>query len=110
VRGVLVILILAAACGPVSRPFNDGTPPLEDASLPGDTPSPDDTSSPTDASSEGSSEEPPLPPTPGQEIVGGAGRLRSATFTLDVQVGHPVGHQPMTSSKYGLEVSTVMKP
>jgi hypothetical protein len=103
VRGVFLILVLAGACGSVSRPFNDDARPPEDASSPGDSSTPDDASDAPDA-------EPPLPPTPGRELVGAAGRVKSATFTLDVQVGHPISLQPATSSTYRLEASTVLKP
>jgi len=51
-----------------------------------------------------------LPPTPSQEVVGGAGRLTSTTFTLDVQLGHPIGQQPAISATYKAQGNAVIKP
>jgi hypothetical protein len=87
VRLVLSVL-LVTACGSVSRPFDDAGVPA----------------------SEGGIDAAPLPPTPSRELVNGAGRLKGATFTLDVEVGHAFGQQKATGPTYRIEGNTAVKP
>ena len=48
--------------------------------------------------------------SPGQEFNGAAGRVGGATFTMDVQLGHPVGQQQLQGTTYRLEANTPIKP
>ncbi len=75
------LLVLLAACGSVKRQ------PGEDAGPPGNS-----------------------PPVPSSGIISGAGRLTSATFTLDVEIGHLVSQQPATSSTYRIEGNSAIRP
>ena len=50
------------------------------------------------------------PPTPSHEVVGGAARLSSTTFTFDVQLGHPISQQPVTSATFRAEGNAAIKP
>jgi hypothetical protein len=78
----LLLICVAAGCGDVTRPgTGDGGPP--------------------DAN-----------PGAGaaREIVGGAGRVTGATYTLDVQVGHPVSQEPASGATYTIEGNAAVKP
>lgn len=81
----LLALCLGAACGDVTRPGTggDGGPP--------------------DAN-------PQAAATPAREIVGGAGRVTGATYTLDVEIGHPVSQEPATGATYTIEGNAAIKP
>jgi hypothetical protein len=95
VRIVWSTVFVLAACGSVSRPFQD------------------DAASGSDAPSDGSDMEPlppQLPPTPSREFTAGGGRMKSNTFTLDVQVSHPVGQQPAIGNTYKIEGNAAVKP
>jgi hypothetical protein len=50
------------------------------------------------------------PPSPGQEFGAAGGRVGGATFTMDVQLGHPVGQQQLQGSTFRLEANTPIKP
>jgi hypothetical protein len=82
-----------AACGSTTRPIDDG-----DGGLP------------PDADTREFDAEPQLPPTPSRELVGGAGRLQGATYTLDVEIGHPVSQQPASGATYTIEGNAAIKP
>ena len=91
----LLILVALVACGPVTRPGH-GAP--DDA--PTDTAVPD---VPPDIP-----EQPP--PTPSRDLVGGAGRLSSATYTFDIEIGHPISQQPASGATYTIEGNAAIKP
>jgi hypothetical protein len=50
------------------------------------------------------------PPLPGQEFTGAGGRITGPTFSMDVQLGHPIGQQQVQGSTYRLEANTPIKP
>jgi hypothetical protein len=54
--------------------------------------------------------EPQLPPTPARELVGVAGRVAGPTYTLDVELGHPVSQQPASGATHTLEGNAAIKP
>jgi hypothetical protein len=83
------LLLVVAACGSVKDAAKDDAGLPDDASI--DAP-------------------PQLPLTPGREVVGGAGRLTGTTFTFDVQLGHPISQQPITSTTYKVEGNAAIKP
>ena len=58
----------------------------------------------------GSMDAPQLPPTPGQELVNSAGRLKGTTYTLDVELGRVIAPKPASGSKYRIEPDTTVKP
>ena len=59
----------------------------------------------------GSNEPPPqLPATPSRELVVGANQLHSATYTLEVEIGHPISQAASASASYKLEGNTAIKP
>lgn len=70
------------------------------AGCPGDPP----------ASDAGIDAAPAAPPPPGQALTTTSGRLTSATYTLDVQVGHGLDQRPAAGATHHLEPSTVIKP
>lgn len=47
--------------------------------------------------------------TPGAELASG-GRVKSATYTLDVQIGARFTAQPMHSATYSFEATSPIKP
>jgi hypothetical protein len=53
---------------------------------------------------------PQLPATPSREIVVGASQLHSASYTLDVEIGHPVSQGSTASATYKLEGNSAIKP
>ena len=92
VRLTALVLLVAAACGSINR------------------------KDPYDA---GVSE--PLPPPPdarpdaaqlheAREFVSGGARMSSATYTLDVQVGHAVQQGKASGATYQLQTSPAVKP
>ena len=106
-RSILALAFAAAAlaaCGSTRVPI--------DADLPDDAQAIDaDETPPIDAAVDMAP--PPIDgpqPLPGQEFTGGAGRVGGPTFTMDVQLGHPVGQQSIQSGTYRLEANTPVKP
>ena len=100
-RGALLVLAVAAAgCGNITRKSDDGgvrdDGRVIDARV-------------IDA---GMNDGPPADAavTPSSEIVSGAGRATSSTYTIDVQIGHPVGHKPVSGATYKLEGNAAVKP
>jgi hypothetical protein len=94
----------AAACGNV-RQNPDAPPPPIDAAVDGDETIIDAAiDAPTDAGVDASN------PSPGQEFTGAGGRVGGATFTMDVQLGHPVGQNQLQGTTYRLEANTPIKP
>lgn len=86
-------VFVLVACGSVIRPSQDDAPP-------GDAPA--------DSDAEPS---PPQPrPTPSRELTAGGGRMKSNTFTFDVQISHPIGQQPAIGNTYKLEGNAAVKP
>jgi hypothetical protein len=81
------------ACGPASRPFDDdsGVKPPIDAPI--DTPIVVQ-----------------LPPTPGRELVNGAGRASSASYVMEVEVGESIGQRQITGATYRLEGNAAISP
>ena len=106
-RSILALAVAAAAlaaCGSTRVPI--------DADLPDDAMDPDMSIEPPidapDAAVDAPIDGPQ--PLPGQEFTGGAGRVGGPTFTMDVQLGHPVGQQSLQSGTYRLEANTPVKP
>lgn len=80
------------ACGPASRPFDDpGVQPPIDAPI--DTPTVIQ-----------------LPPTPGRELVNGAGRASSASYVMEVEVGESIGQEQINGATYRLEGNAAISP
>jgi hypothetical protein len=86
----LAVGAAVAACGMTARPFDDGGLNA-DAGVDRDA-------------------EPQLPPTPARELVGVAGRVAGPTYTLDVELGHPVSQQPASGATHTLEGNAAIKP
>jgi hypothetical protein len=92
---VLLVAAAAAACGSVrAEPDPDAAPPPTDVAV--------------DAGIETDVDAPP--PSPGQALTSAGGRVTGATFTMDVQLGHSHGQNPMTAATYRLEASTPVEP
>lgn len=92
------------ACGNVKN-NPDAPPPPTDAEVDGEPPPID---AGIDAAIDASVDAPP--PSPGQEFGAAAGRVGGPTFTMDVQLGHPVGQQQLQGSTFRLEANTPIKP
>lgn len=97
-----LLFVALAACGTVLPSADDAR--VDDAAGPIVDAAPIDAAVPVDAAIDAS------PPPPGQELTGGAGRVRSTTYTMDVQLGHPLGQQPIQSTSYRLQANTPIKP
>lgn len=82
--GCLLLICAAIGCGDVTRPGTGGD------------------AGPPDAGPQGA--------TPAREVVGGAGRVTGATYTLDVEIGHPVSQEPASGNTYTIEGNTAIKP
>jgi hypothetical protein len=95
----LSLLCALAACGSASRPFDDANNGPPDAN-----------NGPPDANSDVPDAMPQTAATPSREIVNGAGRVSGATYTFDVEIGQPLGQQPVTGSTYTLEGNAAVKP
>jgi hypothetical protein len=95
----LLTLYAFAACGPWTRPGHGGPDDAQhdDATVPD---APDAAVDPP--------EQPP--PTPSRDLVGGAGRLSSATYTFDIEIGHPVSQQPASGATYTIQGNAAIKP
>lgn len=80
------------ACGPASRPFDDaGVQVSIDAPI--DTPIVVQ-----------------LAPTPGRELVNGAGRASSASYVMDIELGESIGQRPITGATFRLEGNAAISP
>lgn len=107
-RRIIVALTLStaalAACGNV-RQNPDASPPPTDVMV-------DAEEQPIDAGIDAMPDAAPdaSPPSPGQEFTGAGGRVGGATFTMDVQLGHPHGQNQLQGSTYRLEANTPIKP
>jgi hypothetical protein len=95
----LLTLFALAACGNVTRPGHGGTP--DDAQQ-------DDAAVP-DAPDAAVPEVQPAP-TPSRDFVGGAARLSSATYTFEIEIGHPISQQPATGATYTIQGNAAIKP
>ena len=49
-------------------------------------------------------------PTPGQELTGGAARVRGKRFLLDVQIGHGISQTSSVGSKHRAAGNAAVKP
>jgi len=90
VRLIALVLLVAAACGNINR------------------------NNPYDAGSEALPPPPDAQPDAAQlhearEFVGGA-RMKGATYTFDVEVGHAVQQGKAASATYQLQASPAVKP
>ena len=88
-----VALLAAAACGNISRngPYDAGA--TEPPTLPPDAALPD-----------------AAVLHEAREFTSGGARMSSATYTFDVQIGHPVQQIRATGPTYQLESSAAVKP
>jgi hypothetical protein len=85
------VLLVVAGCGSVKRPFDDAAiAPLDAEEI--DAPVVQ------------------TPPTPARELVNAAGRLTGATFTFDIEIGHPIGQQLVSGVTYTLQGNAAVKP
>jgi hypothetical protein len=50
------------------------------------------------------------PPSESREVVNGAGSLIGTTYTMDVQIGHPIQQDTMTGTTYTMESNAAVKP
>lgn len=85
------VLLLCVACGNITRKADDAGVQKDAPSI--DAPSPD-------AQMVGQS----------REIVSGAGRASSATYQLDMEVGHAIQQKKTSSATYTLEGNASVKP
>lgn len=53
---------------------------------------------------------PPAAPPPSHELSAGGGRLTSASYQLDVQLGHGLAQRPSEGATHRLEPHTAIKP
>ena len=90
VRLALLTLLGLSACGNITRKGDDGGVPKDTTSIDGSP----------DAQMVGQS----------REVVSGAGRMTGATYTLDVEVGHPISQKKISSATYTLEGNAAVKP
>lgn len=90
VRLIALVLLVAAACGNINRkdPGDGGSEPL---------------SPPPDAAPDAAQLH------EAREFVGGA-RMKGATYTFDVQVGHPVQQGKMAGATYQFQASPAVQP
>src|SRR5690349_15607127 len=106
-RVILALTLFAAAlaaCGNV-RNNPDAPPPPTDAAVDADETLIDAAiDAPTDAGVDAA------PPSSGQEFTGAGGRVGGATFTMDVQLGHPIEQRQIQGTTYRLEANTPIKP
>jgi hypothetical protein len=51
-----------------------------------------------------------IAPTPGRELVTGAGRASSASYVMDVEIGESIGQGPITGATYRLEGNAAISP
>lgn len=93
-----------AACGNVRQNPDAQQPtdaaPIDAEEMPIDAPIDTPTDVPVDVPD----------PSPGQDFSGASGRVGGATFTMDVQLGHPHGQQQLQGTTYRLEANTPIKP
>lgn len=94
--GATVLLLALAACGNITRKTGDDAGIREDAG-------------PADAGVDAPMIDAP-PPTPAREVVGGAGRMTGTTYTLDVEVGHPISQNKASGATYTIEGNAAVKP
>lgn len=92
-----VALLAAAACGSVSSNKDAGPPDDAPVDTPIDTPI--DVPDRVDAG---------LAP-PGAEFNASGGRMTGGTFSMDVQLGHPIGQQRITGPTLRLEGNAPIK-
>ncbi|HUQ04174.1 MAG TPA: hypothetical protein VM261_16860 [Kofleriaceae bacterium] len=103
---VLLVAATLAACGSVKPALPDAEPG-DDA---GATDAPDvvNVDGGVDARIDAGIDAPP--PPPGQELTTGGGRMSGVNYTLDVQLGHPVGQRAVQGAASRLEANTPIKP
>jgi hypothetical protein len=95
----LAVLCALCACGYIDRPGhgNDdggGQPPYD--AMPDVPDAPDEPAQP--------------PPTPSRELVGGAVRMFSATYTFDIEIGHAFSQRPAKSATYTIQGNAAIQP
>ncbi|MBK9035837.1 MAG: hypothetical protein IPL61_32080 [Myxococcales bacterium] len=95
----LLLLGAAGACGIVHPDATDGGPPPIDA--------PQEIDAGVDAAPDAT---PQPPPTASRALVTGAGRMTSATYTFEVELGHPVDQRPARGATVTLEGNTAIEP
>lgn len=94
------LLLCVAACGNISRKGDDGGVIRDDAG-------------PSDAMVDAKPDAPPIdapPPTESREVVNGGGTISGTTYTMDVQVGHPIQQSQISGATYKLEGNAAVKP
>jgi hypothetical protein len=95
------LLIAVTACGSVNRAY-------EDAGAPNDAQADTPPATPPDASPGAPPDAPP--PISSREFISGAGHLKGQTFTLDVEIGHPIDQRSATGATYKIEGDFAAKP
>ena len=101
----LLTLVALAACGNVSRRGGGGAP---DDAQQYDAAVIDAPDAAVDAPPDVQEVQPP--PTASRDLISGAGRLSSATYTFDVEIGHPVSQQPASGATYTIQGNAAIKP
>lgn len=91
--------LLLVACGTVQNPAKEDAGVRDDAQIPVDATN-------VDAGVDAGMAMSP----PGQDMTGGSGRLTGATYTLDVQLGHPSSQRPIQGPTRRLEGNAPIKP
>lgn len=91
------ILLFVAACGNIARKGDDAGV-RDDAGI--------------DAIADAMPDAPPDAPPPSEvhEVVNGGAKISGATYTLEVQIGHPVQQNEISGATYKLEGAAAVKP
>jgi hypothetical protein len=100
---VLTLVIGGAACDNKPKALPDA-PPLPDAA---EVDAADIDAAPPDAAPPDAM---PDPPVFGQELTSTGGRASSASYVIDVQVGHGTAQTRAQSSSYRIEGNAPIKP
>lgn len=92
-----LLLVLVTACGNIARKGDDAGV-RDDAGI--------------DAMDDAMVDAPPDAPPPSEvhEVVNGGAKLSGATYTLEVQIGHPMQQNEISGATYKLEGAAAVKP
>jgi hypothetical protein len=98
----VAVLIVVAACGNITRKQDDAG--VKDDGKVIDAAIDSNNIIPADASPDAP------PPSESREVVNGAGSLQGTTYTMDVQVGHPIQQETASGTTYTMESNAAVKP
>lgn len=91
----LLLIVCLTACGNITRKQEDGGVVKDDAGI--------------DAKMDDASIDAP-PPKESHEVVSGGARMSGATYTFEVQLGHPIQQSAATGPTYTMEGNAAVKP